>query len=323
MFSIIIPLYNKAPYIAKAIQSVADQTYQEFELIIIDDGSTDESLAKLRVLSSEYRDKSSEFFAKLRIVEQKNQGVSSTRNNGVKLAKYDYIAFLDADDWWEPTFLEEMKVMIEEFPDAGIYGSSYCIVKNGNSRLACIGVEKGFTKGYIDYFKTYSNSMSMPLTSITVAIPKSTFMSHYGFKTSLKLGEDFDLWVRIALNHKVALLNKPLANYNQDVDINNRGVVHNKIYDPTTHFIFNMDYMEEHENRNPAIKQTMDLQRIYTLMRYKRTNAFPSEFKKEINKVNFKKQPLTVRMYYFFPSFAINFYQTVIEVLVTIKGKLK
>ena len=99
MFSIIIPLYNKAPYIAKAIQSVAAQTYKEFELIVIDDGSTDESLEKLRVLSTELGEKNPEFIAKLKIVEQQNQGVSNTRNNAVKLAKYDYIAFLDADDW--------------------------------------------------------------------------------------------------------------------------------------------------------------------------------------------------------------------------------
>jgi glycosyltransferase involved in cell wall biosynthesis len=125
MFSIIIPLYNKALYIAKAIQSVAAQTYQEFELIVIDDGSKDESLEKLRVTSYELRENNPDFFAKIIIIEQQNQGVSITRNNGVKLAKYDYIAFLDADDWWEPTFFEEMKALIEEFPEGGIYGSSY------------------------------------------------------------------------------------------------------------------------------------------------------------------------------------------------------
>ncbi len=98
MFTIIVPLYNKAPYIAGAIQSVARQTYQEFELIVIDDGSTDESLEKLQVLSSELGEKNPEFVAKLKIFENQNSGVSTTRNQGAAMAKYNYIAFLDGED---------------------------------------------------------------------------------------------------------------------------------------------------------------------------------------------------------------------------------
>jgi glycosyltransferase involved in cell wall biosynthesis len=119
VFSIIIPLYNKAPYIAKAIQSVASQTFQEFELIVIDDGSTDDSYSIARQMLDALNPPLGGWGA----VHQENQGVSTTRNNGVKLAKFPYICFLDADDWWEPTFLEEMKVLIDAFPEAGIYGS--------------------------------------------------------------------------------------------------------------------------------------------------------------------------------------------------------
>ena len=107
MFSIIIPLYNKAAYIEKAIRSVMCQTYQEFEVIVVDDGSTDESFAQLSVISQQLSVEEPDKFIKIKIVQQENQGVSTARNNGVKLAKYDYIAFLDADDWWEPTFLRE------------------------------------------------------------------------------------------------------------------------------------------------------------------------------------------------------------------------
>ena len=151
MFSVIIPLYNKAPYVEKAIRSVLNQTFKEFELIVVDDGSTDDSLsvAKNCLLQT----------INYKLIEQHNQGVSTARNNGVKQAKYPYICFLDADDWWSPTFLEEMKALIDEFPDAGIYGSSYYIVKNGRQRVAPIGVDNDFSKGLIDYFRVYAKTL--------------------------------------------------------------------------------------------------------------------------------------------------------------------
>jgi len=233
MFSIIIPLYNKAPYVEKAIRSVVTQTYQNFELIIIDDGSKDESYAIAKQVLCTLTPP----LGGWEVVTQSNQGVSITRNNGVKLAKYDYIAFLDADDWWAPTFLEEMKALLEEFPDAGIYGSSYYKVKNGKFIPADIGIEVSFKKGYINYFRTYSSTLWMPLTSISVIIPKMIFNEMNGFNSYLKLGEDFHLWVRIASNYKVVFLNKRLSYYNQDVDVVNRAVKY-KTYSPTEHMLF-------------------------------------------------------------------------------------
>ena len=197
MFTVIIPLYNKAPYIEKAIRSVAAQTFQEFELIIIDDGSTDDSFSVAqRALSS-----LTPPLGGWGVATQQNKGVSITRNNGVKIAKYDYIAFLDADDWWESDFLEEMKRLVNEYPDTGIYGSSYYIVKRGQKRIAPIGIDTGFEKGYINYCKVYAKTLCMPLTSISVIIPKSIFELENGFNPFLKLGEDFDLWLRIAMKY--------------------------------------------------------------------------------------------------------------------------
>ena len=118
MFSVIIPLFNKASYLEKAIRSVWSQTYRDFELIIVDDGSTDASLSVVESLCSELS--KNDLKTKFYIVSQKNSGVSTARNNGVKSAQYPYICFLDADDWWEPTFLEEMSHLICEFPQSGI-----------------------------------------------------------------------------------------------------------------------------------------------------------------------------------------------------------
>lgn len=312
MFSVIIPLYNKAPYVAKAIESVLGQTYRDFEVIVIDDGSTDQSLEVAKIFENK----------SITIVSQPNSGVSTARNNGVKLAKYPYICFLDADDWWHPTFLEEMKRLITDFSDAGIYGSGYYIVKNGQERIAPIGVPQGFERGIIDYCEVYAKILCMPLTSISVAIPKHIFDEEEGFKSKLKFGEDFDLWIRIALKHKVILVNKPLAYYNQDVDINNRGVAVHKIYSPENHFIFNLDYLYDNEKNNHRLKILLDKLRVYILLKYRMQKAFPKEYNAEIKKVDFSVQPLGVRLQYYLPVwFLKQYYGLKFIVWNIVKGK--
>lgn len=312
MFSVIIPLYNKAPYVAKAIESVLGQTYRDFEVIVIDDGSTDQSLE----VAKTFENKS------ITIISQPNSGVSTARNNGVKLAKHPYICFLDADDWWHPTFLEEMKQLITDFPDAGIYGSGYYIVKNGKERIAPIGVPQGFERGIIDYCEVYAKTLCMPIWTGAVIVPKNIFDEEGGFKSQLKLGEDFDLWIRIVLKHKAILVNKPLAYYNQDVDVNNRGVAVHKIYSPVNHFIFNLDYLYDNEKNNHRLKILLDKLRVYILLKYRMQRAFPKEYNAEIKKVDFSVQPLGVRLQYYLPVwFLKQYYGLKFLVWNIVKGK--
>lgn len=312
MFSVIIPLYNKAPYIAKAIESVLGQTYRDFEVIVIDDGSTDQSLE----VAKTFENKS------ITIISQPNSGVSTARNNGVKLAKHPYICFLDADDWWHPTFLEEMKQLITDFPDAGIYGSGYYIVKNGQERIAPIGVPQGFERGIIDYCEVYAKTLCMPIWTGAVIVPKNIFDEEGGFKSQLKLGEDFDLWIRIVLKHKAILVNKPLAYYNQDVDVNNRGVAVHKTYSPVNHFIFNLDYLYDNEKNNHRLKILLDKLRVYILLKYRMQRAFPKEYNAEIKKVDFSVQPLGVRLQYYLPVwFLKQYYGLKFLVWNIVKGK--
>ena len=135
MFSVVIPLYNKSAYIGKCIQSVLNQTFREFEIIIINDGSTDDGFEQVHRIFNSIRENTAQesnlrynnlepflkitysipntmHDIKITLINQKNSGVSTARNNGVKTAFYDYIAFLDADDWWESNYLEEMKYLI-------------------------------------------------------------------------------------------------------------------------------------------------------------------------------------------------------------------
>ena len=149
-FSVIIPLYNKAPYVAKAIGSVLAQTFTDYELIIVNDGSKDDS-STIAAQAIEGHDN-------CRLFSQENAGVAVARNNGVAASQGEYLCFLDADDWWEPSFLEEMLRLIAEFPDAGIYGTNYTIVNETKHKtcVAPIGVESGFETGYINYCQVYA-----------------------------------------------------------------------------------------------------------------------------------------------------------------------
>lgn len=286
-FSVIMPLYNKAPYVRKAIESVLVQTIPDWELIVVDDCSTDGSADVVERITD----------PRIRTVQlDKNGGVGAARNRGVAESKAPYICFLDADDWWEPTFLEEMTGLIERHLGAGIYGTGYYMVKNARKRIAPIGVENGFVEGKINYCQVYAKTLCMPLTSITVAIPRAIFDETGGFKSHLKLGEDFDLWIRIALKHEVILLNKPLSNYNQDVDVTYRGTHH--LRNPKEHMLWNLDYLEPEEKTNRDYKQLVDNLRTYGLMPYLLTTQYRNAARKVLNKVDWNLQPKATRRLY-------------------------
>ena len=326
-FSVIMPLYNKAPYVRKAVESVMGQTYTDWELVIVDNGSTDGSGEVVAEITD----------SRIRVVRlAENMGPGAARNYGVacqgdlKAATPDetrhdsaspYICFLDADDWWEPTFLEEMAGLIERHPDAGIYGTGYYIVKNGKKRLAPIGVEEGFDEGEINYCKVYAKTLCMPLTSITVAMPRSVFEENVGFKTHLRLGEDFDLWIRIALKHKVVLLNKPLSNYNQDVAITFRGTHHLRA--PEEHMLWNLGYLEPLEQTNPDYKQLIDNLRTYNLINYLLDHRYRSAARQELAKVDWSQQPVSVYRQYRRPVWMLKIRQSILKIGSRIKHLIR
>lgn len=302
-FSVIIPLYNKGPYIEKALRSVFAQTYTDYEIIVVDDGSKDDSATIAeRILT--------ESSVPHQLIRQENAGVSMARNNGVARSHGDYLCFLDADDWWGPAFLEEMSKLIEEFPDAGIYGTSYTIVNESKhkTRVAPIGVEPGFEKGYINYCQVYAKTLAMPLWTGAVSIPHTVFDEMGGFPKGIKLGEDFLLWLKIALKYKVAFLNKPLSFYNQDVETINRGVVR-KGYDPESFMTFHFDQFVDQEIIDRDLNVLLDRLRVYSLLRFRLVNAYKEQVDQEIAKVNFSNVDTKYRFYYKLPYPAIWCYQ--------------
>ena len=306
-----MPLYNKAPYVRKAVESVVGQTYRDWELVVVDDGSTDGSGEVVSSIADPL----------IRLVRQENAGVGTARNRGVSESAAHYLCFLDADDWWEPTFREEMAGLIERHPGAGIYGTGYYIVKNGRRRVAPIGVDEGFTEGEINYCRVYAKTLCMPLTSISVCMPRTVFDEAGGFPTNIRLGEDFMLWLGVALKHKAVLLNKPLSNYNQDVDSAFRGT-HNKRYNPESFMTFHFDRFAEEEAKSEELKVLLDRLRVYTLMNFRNNNLYPDKVSHEIGKVDFGNVEPIYRFYYKAPYWVVKPYLEGMRILSVIKQKI-
>lgn len=286
-FSVIIPLYNKAPFVRKAMESVVGQSYTDWELIVVDNGSTDGS-GTIAAQCSDSRIKV------LRL--ETNIGPGGARNIGVAKSSAPWICFLDADDWWEPTFLEEMAGLTERHPKAGIYGTGYFIVKNGRKKQAPIGVDKDFGEGEIDYCQVYSRTLCMPLTGISVCMPRTVFEDNGGFPQDIRLGEDFLLWIHVALKHPVILLNKPLSNYNQDADPTHRATQH--LVSPERHMLWNLGDLEELEATDHNYKQLIDKVRTYSLMPYLLDRRHRADAQRELAKVNWSHQPASIRRLY-------------------------
>ena len=289
-FSVIMPLYNKAPYVRKAVESVVGQTFADWELIVVDDCSSDASAAVVEQVVD----------SRIRVVRlEENGGVSAARNRGVAESTAPFICFLDADDWWEPTFLEEMAGLIAHHPGAGVYGTSYYIVKNGRKRMAPIGVDEGFTEGEINYCRVYAKTLCMPLWTGAVCMPRTVFDEAGGFPVGIKLGEDFLLWVHIALKHSVVLLNKPLSNYNQDVDVTYRGTHH--LHEPQHHMLWHLGDLETFEQTNADYKQMVDNLRTYGLWSYHLDSSHHKAAATELAKVDWSRQTRKTRRLYRLP----------------------
>lgn len=290
-FSVIMPLYNKERYLKKAIESVIAQTYRDFELIIIDDGSTDNSLEVVRGLKIEDR--------RLKILTQSNSGVAVARNNGVAASEGEYMCFLDADDWWGPTFLEEIDRMIAEYPDAGIYASNYIYYKPGKTHVAL-----NLSRGYIDYPKAYYEGFSMPVWTGATCMPRKVFDEMGGFPNGIKLGEDFLLWAKTALHYPIAFCEKPLAYYNNDVPASLRAT--RNLHAPQYHMLFHLDEIEHIINdqlpmtndQSAAWTQLLDKLRISGLMDYWLSDAYHDVAAAELAKVDWSKQPKSAKAQY-------------------------
>ena len=205
ILSVVIPLYNKEAEIDRALHSISVQTFDDFEVIVVDDGSTDGGPEIVR----EWQD------VRLRVVSQRNAGVSAARNRGITEARSELIAFLDADDEWSPKFLETIIGLYHRFPHCSVYATGYTFRYAG--RPGRPAILRGFTgdlQGGIlaDYF-TIACRSDPPLWTSAVVVTKSALLEVGGFPVGIIAGEDLLLWARLAARFSIAYCPTPLASF--------------------------------------------------------------------------------------------------------------
>ena len=202
MISVIIPLYNKEQTIYKTLFSVLNQTSRNFEIIIVDDGSTDGSV---QIIKNNFYD------SRIRLIMQQNKGVSSARNNGAKHSKGEWIVFLDADDIWFPNYIEIMYNAINMNPQADMIGcASYVVDYITNTIYTNRMIDSCFDKiQRIDFF---TNPDIMSHIGAT-CIKKESFFVTGGFNESIKNNEDILLMGKISMNHNYYYIGKMLHVY--------------------------------------------------------------------------------------------------------------
>lgn len=205
MISVVIPLYNKHNLIAKTLQSVFAQTFTDYEIVIVDDGSTDGSAEVVQSIKD----------SRIKLIRQKNSGVSAARNRGIKESTGDYIAFLDADDEWKSDYLNTLYNLILQYPEANIFTTRYEFKNELNqchdnvvNRIKFEG-ENGIIDNYFDI----AISSDPPLWTSAVVASKKALESIGGFPLGVTSGEDLITWARLATKYKIAYSKKICAVY--------------------------------------------------------------------------------------------------------------
>ncbi len=205
MISIVIPLYNKAALVRRTLDSVFAQTYQDFEIVIVDDGSTDGSTQVVASIDD----------ARIRLISQQNAGVSAARNHGISEARGEYIALLDADDEWKPDYLATQMALAKKYPECDVFAINYeCRDELGNVTPAIINkLQFSGVDGLLSNYFEVAACSNPPLWTSAIMTRKGVFESVGGFPLDIKSGEDLLTWARLACRYKIAYSNQPMAIY--------------------------------------------------------------------------------------------------------------
>lgn len=268
-FSVVIPLYNKEKYIEDTLKSVLAQTFRDFEVLVINDGSADSGEEKVLAFSD----------ARIRYFSKANEGVSIARNFGIASAQSHYVTFLDADDYWYPDFLECMHQNISKFPGHHVFSGA--IEKETGNRVfpAYYSIDKTGPQETVNYFEA-SQKETVICTSCAV-FHKDVFKKSGVFDVQMKSGQDTDLWIRIGLDYHVVFDWKIFARYVFDPESLSKDKSHMDTR-------INFSRYAAAERTNPGLKKFLDLNRFSIAVKSKinGNDAYYSTLAKEIDLKN-------------------------------------
>ena len=282
MISVVIPLYNKQESIVATLQSVLAQTYTDYEVVIVDDGSTDNSAQVVEEFISAYPQPLPKGKG-VRLVRKANGGVSSARNAGILAAKGEYIAFLDGDDLWHPEYLETLHRLILDYPDAALYGIG-CTTMNGDKipENVALSTERGEVNDLWNNYPGYwTGSSSSRARLLEIGL----------FDTRMTHGEDIDMWWRLLLSGKGVFDNRVLAYYRQDTE--NRAM--NKLIPLEKHIPYFVDKYAEARANNVDFRRYFDREMIYRLYPYMFDARYRKDAKRIARQMDYSLQKWTMK----------------------------
>lgn len=206
MISVVIPLYNGRLYIERSIRSVWSQTVLPAEIIVIDDGSTDNGPHLVEQMNHPM----------IRLVRQANAGVSAARNKGIHEARFEYVAFLDADDEWLPDHLETITRLIGNYPQCAVFGTSYYFAQDETDFTTPI-LPPSFTfteeEGVLDNYYEMASGTDFPIHMSSYAVRKTAIEKVGGFPVGVLSGEDIATLAKLHVNCDFAYSKRPSSIY--------------------------------------------------------------------------------------------------------------
>lgn len=288
MFSIVTPLYNKKDCIARTLACVLAQSFTDFEMIVVDDGSTDGGDAVAAACTD----------PRVWLLRQPNGGAAAARNTGIKAASRPYIAFLDADDLWEPEYLAAQAALIRDFPEADVWGFAYRrITKNIHVPQPRFGVPEGF-RGILEH--PWSDAGCGMLWTSALVTRKSALEKAGGFDTRIAYGEDLDLWFRLLLQGKAAFERRTLAGYVHDVQQKTPGQ-QQRVF--TRYFPCYIGKFAGARAADPAFRRHYDRQCLLRIFPYFASGKATPDMQEVLSAINLAEQPLSFRFRFRHPEF--------------------
>lgn len=286
MISVVIPLYNKAQSIRKTLDSVLAQTYKDFEIVVVDDGSTDRSAEVAEATLRKFSGRPTGYGLEFRVIRKENGGVSSARNTGISAAKGEYVAFLDGDDLWHSEYLETLHQLIVDYPDAVVYGiGCTTICRDEMPDVVTYSTQRGVLENpWINYPSC--------LTGSSTTARREKLIELGLFDTRMTHGEDIDMWWRLLLSGKGVFDNRVLAYYRQDAE--NRAM--NKLIPLEKHIPYFVDKYAEARANNVDFRRYFDREIIYRLYPYMFDAHYRSEAKRIAKQMDYSLQKWTMKL---------------------------
>ncbi|UQD57608.1 glycosyltransferase family A protein [Flavobacterium sp. K5-23] len=256
-FSVIIPLFNKEKHIEATLKSVLNQTFNDFEIIIINDGSTDQSVEKVLPFES----KKTTLFH-----HPQNKGLSASRNTGIKHACSSYIVFLDADDIWKPNYLQKISSLINNFTEARIYATNYLeIYANTIAIKPKLNLKNFKNDGIVADF--FESSLSQPIYCPSGLCVEKSVLEKIGFyNEQITFGEDVDFNIRANNLFKLAYSPENLVEYTM---FSENKITNSELRNKT---ITDFDSYESLTQNNRSLKKYLDFNRYIMAKQYKIEN---------------------------------------------------